>query len=497
MEWQTPGRLASLMLLASGMALADDEIFEIREFDTRGRVVTAQLSDFTGDGRADLMIATLEGIPPNETRTLHIYPQRSNGTFPDAPSHTLPIPRFSAVYDVADLKETPGNELVLLRPDGVSILSVGTEAGLQWNLPVSGPSTVAAGDDERGFDPFRLVYDDFGDEPLMLVPQIGAVTALTADGTELAQIDAGRRANYYVTKSSGLISVESEIQLFLDVPKLTVGDVDGDGLVDIVAATRHEIRVFLNDSESGFNRQPSFSLPLTFINETDHSRGTGSIVSTVRDIDDDGRLDLMISHIEGSFVDTVTTTYIYRNRDGRWDLDNPDDSYVSDGTLSSDLLLDVNSDGQLELVRIQFKFSVLEMVELLLTRKFDVRIAVYKLGEDGRYSDKPWSRKKISTAISFETFRPKGFMPTGGLDLNNDGRMDFVTSADGDGIEVYLGREDGPFTKRSALQKLDSAGVIRFADYDGDELADFVLYTPQAFDAPVRIGRNLGTLPRE
>lgn len=488
------GALSVLASMLSVSAFADDDIFNIVALNTEGRIVSAHFGDFNGDGRKDLFAAALRGLPPAEARHIHVFLQSSDGSFPTTPSHSLPIPQWSAVYDVADLNDTPGEELAVLRPDGVTILSVGDASGERWDFEVAGPNTVGVGDDERGFEPFRLVVDDLDDEPWLLVPQIGAVSVLSADGTEQALLDVGRRANYYITETTGLVSVESEIQLFLDVPKLSVGDVDGDGQNDITAATRHEIRVFLRQPDGRFEREASFAVPLTFISEEDHARGTGSIVSTVRDIDNDGRVDLMVSHVEGSFTDTVTTTYLYRNHDGRWDLAQPDDTFVSDGTLSSDLLFDVDDDNELELLRIQFRFSVLEIVEFLLTRKFDLRIVVHKLQEDGRYSRKPWAEKKMSTAISFDTFRPKGFLPQGGLDLNGDGFTDFVTSADGRGIEIYLGSEDGPFSRRSVEQKLDSAGKIAFDDIDGDGLPDFVLYNPAEADAPVRIGRNAGTL---
>lgn len=483
------------LLATPKLAAADDELFGIDRLETLGRVVTARFADFNGDGRKDLMIATLEGIPPSELRKIHVYLQEASGGFPPRANHSVRIPRWSAVYDVADLRDSPGDELVLLRPDRVTILSLASAEATQWDLPVGGASTVAASDDERGFDPLRLVYDEFDDEPWLLVPQIGALSILAADGTLIASIDVGRRANYYVAKQSGLVAVESDIQLFLDAPKVTVGDVDGDGLADIIAATRHEIRVFLQNAEGRFARDPSYALPLGFISNADHARGSGAIVTTARDFDGDGRLDLMITHVEGSFIDTVTRTYLYRNNDGIWDLAEADARLESDGTLSSDFLIDTDSDGALELVRVQMKFSVLELVEFLLTRRFDVRVLVHRLDESGRYSDKPWSKKKVSTAVSFDTFRPKGFMPTSGIDLNADGLIDFVSSANGKGIEVYLGTADGLFAKRSRQQKLSSVGVIRFADFDGDDLPDFVLYDPQSFDAPVRIGRNTGLLP--
>ena len=86
-------------------------------------------------------------------------------------------------------------------------------------------------------------------------------------------------------------------------------------------------------------------------------------------------------------------------------------------------------------------------------------------------------------------------MPTTPFDLNGDGMSDFVTSANGKGIEVYLGDERGPFSKRLPVQKFPSAGIVSFADFDADGLQDFVLFDPQSMDSTVRVGRNLFTPP--
>ena len=245
-------------IATSGSSLADDKIFEIDEISRDGRVVNARFADFDGDGRKDLMVVTLTGIPPEEQRSIRIHLQDSDGSYPSDPSRVVPIPDRSAVFDIADVKDAPGEELVLLRPDGITILSIADTEIVEWNIPVEGPSTVAAADDERGFDSFKLVYE-MGSQPLILVPQIGLVSVLTVDGTLMGQVDVGRRANYFVARRPSIISVESDLQLYLDTPKLSIGDVDGDERADIVAATRHEIRVFLRRSDGRFDREPSYT----------------------------------------------------------------------------------------------------------------------------------------------------------------------------------------------------------------------------------------------
>jgi hypothetical protein len=482
-------------LFAARKVSADDKIFEVAELTSVGRVVTAQFADFNGNGSKDLMLVTLEGIPPNETRTIHVYRQIQAGTFAATPAISIAVPSWSAVYDIADIRDTPGEELVLLRPDRVTVLSLAKADGDRWDWLIDGPTTLGATDDERGFERFRLVYDEFGDEPLILVPQIGALSLLSADGELQAQLAVGRRANYYVGGGGGLLSVESDMQLYFDAPKISVGDINGDDRADILAATRHELRVFLRDADGGFPTQASNAVPLELIEETDHSRGTGSVVTSARDINADGRLDLMISHIEGTMVKTATNTRIYFNRDGGWDLSAPDDEFVVEGAVTSNLLMNIDRDDALELIRMQIKFSVLEIVELLLTREIDTQIMIHRLQEDGRFGAEPWSRKKIGTGISFDTFRPRGFMPTAGLDLNADGLMDFISSANGKGIEVFLGGDEGPFSRRTAIQRMPTTGIIHVDDVNDDELADFVLFDPQSFDPVVRVGINLGMLP--
>jgi hypothetical protein len=411
------------------------------------------------------------------------------------PDHKIVLPRWSAFYDLADIRESPGTELILLRPEGISIVSLADAAGRQWDLPVQGFGTIGVSSDERGFDRIQLVSFELADEPLLLVPQFGTLSILTASGRTVAQMDVARRGNYLVVPRSGPIAVESDIQLFYDSPKITVGDVDGDGRADIVASTRHEYRVFLQNGQGSFPREANTVQALGYVTERDHQRGSGGVVTTPRDIDGDGRLDLMISHVQGNFTDATTTTYIFHNREGVWNLDEPDDTFIDEGTLGSDLLVDIDQDKRLELVRLQLKFSLFELVKLFLSREVDAQVEIHRLDADGHYSAKPWVKRKISTGISFDTFRSEGFIPPVGIDINADGYADMLSSANGKGIEVYLGGGKKPYAKRAAMQNFPTVGVIHFTDFNDDGLPDFILFDPQDFNVPIQLGVNRGILP--
>jgi hypothetical protein len=490
----------SMLLLVLGLGLAGasraDDYFAITRVDNEGRSVAAELVDLNGDRRTDLFVAALSGIPPEEERVLRVYLQGEDGKLPAKPDHLIPIPEWSAVYDVADVRpESPGVEIVLLRPEGVTILSLASPEGRRWDFVAPGPTAAGLADDERGFERYQIVFRDFGDEPWLIVPQIGQLTALTPTGEVRAQMAIPRRANYFIIPTTGLLSLESDFQVFVDMPKTTFGDVDGDGRVDVVSSTRHEIRVFLRAEDGSYPREPSRRLALRLVTPRDHIRGSGGVGCEARDIDGDGRLDLLITHAQGSIRDATSTTYLYLNHSGGWDLGKPDQVMGPRKTVGSNALFDLNRDGTRELIQAEISFSLLEFVELLLSQELDATLSVYGYEEGVGFGDKPRAKRRFSVPFSFDTFRLEGFVPSAEVDINGDGFLDFVASGGGEELEIYRGDDDSPFADRVGDQKLDTAGVIRFGDLDSDGLVDFVIFDPHNFDVPVRLGRNLGMLP--
>lgn len=495
-----PKILASCWLLlafAAAQARAEDEeLFALTTLPHQGRAVAAELADLDGDGRLDLFVVRLTGLPPREERSIGVHLQRVDGGFNAAPDHRIALPEWSAVYDMADLRpEAPGAELVLLQPDGVLLLSLASADAPRWKLAVPGATTAGLADDERGFEPYPLVYRDFGTEPWILAPQLGELTALSPQGEVHARVALPRRANYFIVPRTGLLSIESDFQIFVDAPKLHVGDVDGDGRADLVSSTRHEIRVFLQRASGGFDFEPSRRLALGLVTPRDHIRGSGGVSCDARDLDGDGRLDLAITHVRGSITDASTDFYLHRNRGGAWDLARPDQKLSWPGSATSHALLDLEGDGRLELLRGSFRFGVLEVAELLLRQRVDLHFALHRLDATGGFAAEPISQRSLALPFRFETFRPSGFVPAANVDWNGDGRLDFTNSRGGRGIEIHPGSAQGFFAERSVRQDFPSAGVLHAADFDADGLQDFVLFDPHNFDVPVTLGRNLGRLP--
>jgi hypothetical protein len=479
------------VLLAAGWAAA--EPFEIQTIPTSLRIVQADLVDLDGDGIGDLIWIGIRGMPPEEERTLHIHFRRDDRTLSDRPDATRPLPDGVAAYDLANVDGRPGAELLLLRRHHVNVLSMHARRLAMSELPVPGDPTIAAVHDERGVDRLRIARDGLG-RGRLLIPGLGRASLLQSDGTPVAELDVGGRANFFVPRRPGPLVSENEMEIYFDHPRLTAGDVDGDGRADLLSSDRHELRIFLQDDSGGFTTQPQHRIPLRRLTERDHIRTSGAVRVTPHDFDGDGRVDLLISSTDGSLFGGTTRVTIHLNRNGGFALDAPDQGFEVEGGAATHEVRDLDGDGRAELAQVRIPTGVLELVEVLLTRAIDAEISIRRPGGVTPFEAEPWQTWKLGVGISFETFRSRGFVPALEVDLNGDGFIDLLGSGDGEQLEIRLGDRKRGYRNRSATQDLDTGGRIRFGDADGNTLPDFVLYDSRRPGTPIRVGRNRGEL---
>jgi hypothetical protein len=292
----------------------------------------------------------------------------------------------------------------------------------------------------------------------------------------------------------------------LDYGGVDVGDLDGDGNLDIVLAIHFSSQYVLHgDGKGDFSRVERLPSP---------DPRLSSRAVTINDFNGDGRLDLAFAAeidfdvktsaaIEGSkcvwVLQNTTDGWVVQteglpdrliadvihskdmNQDGRPDLivasnssgerrliylnkgDEGWEQAVFNGVLSAAYHYDVEPVGD-EVFATFIQFNMIES-------KAQARNGLVRYPMS--YSQEVW---KNGTVLVWDKERVAVYFRLGAGDLNGDGLADIVAGRKTGGLEAFLQNEDGEFSKELAPE-LAETGVaydIKLVDLNGDGLDDIV-----------------------
>ncbi len=318
-------------------------------------------------------------------------------------------------------------------------------------------------------------------------PRVSFVTGSTPVHVRLSDVDGDGRLDVLVinqgasslsilrnTATPGVLDTnslapKSDITTAGDPRWVAVGDLNGDGKPDLAVASHSPgvISLFENSSVPG---------GLSFSLRTDLTASEPSVSIEAGDMDDDGRLDLVVGDLDSG------TVSVWRNVHPGGALAAasfaPRVAFTAGGGPTV-TLADLDGDGR---------------TDILSPNQFADSLSVLR-------------NTSTPGAISPASFAPKVDFPTGSYpysaataDFDDDGRPDvFVANAGSHTVSVYRNLANaGAFTNASLATRLDfptgtGPRVTALVDVDGDGLLDIA--TPNLSQSSFSVLRQIPTTP--
>jgi len=488
-----------------GLSADDKPEFLISKLGIADKLLDIHVEDLDLDGLKDILLIHRKGLSPNESRWISIFYQSPNKGFSPAADQSWEIDTLAVIMDTGDIAGDSKKEIiyftsgeiryypitgsfyetspsVLFQIEGMMISPSKTNIPLvncvkDWNDD---------GKDEIGvfkFDGF-LIYsrDSSGSFTSENIVSIKLDTRVRSWGID----------NYDGFKTSGLTSSFS-------FPSINLIDYNNDARRDLIVTNKDMLSVYLKGKDGSFSPASEKEINFDVRTKKEKIEGTSHTTTTIDDLNADGYADAIVTKQTAKGLTSLRGVLnIYPGGKDSY-TNKPQQVIISEGTASAETMIrDVNGDGRLDLIMPSVKISITSIIRILLTRSLPINFNIFLLNEDGSFSDRPDFSKEVKLKIDFSGESDAPALNFEG-DYNSDKRKDFVYATDEDELSIYLGVEDDKklFSDNAVTKiKVNSFGDLSSYDLNNDGYSDMIIHYPQNtdYEGMVTVLINLGRI---
>lgn len=501
--------LASAFTGAGTAWAADREVFSISTLSVADKLLGLITEDLDSDGLQDMLVVHRKGLEPEETRWISIFWHSKEGGFAGAADQSWEIDTSAVVLDIGDVAGDGRREICYMTSKGIYYYPMDGGRYITERKELFETTGLAVFPSKRSVPLIDFVKDwndDGVDE--VGVFRFEGLSIFAPDSSGAFGLGNSLSIELNTGMRGSRISDEDEHQTSglyasFGFPSTRLIDFDNDGGKDIIATRGDRLIVYGYEPRKGFSAKPTYDIDFDVRTQKEKIENTAFAGTVVRDLNDDGFADAVVTKQTAKGLTSFRCVInIYYGGPQGYSM-KPDQVIISEGSASeSTILRDVNGDGRLDMILPSIKISVTAIIRFLLTRSIPIHFNIFLLHEDNRYSDRPDFSKEVKFKIDFSGETDVQAVSLNG-DFNGDRRKDFAFGTGEEELSIYLGvpgDKDRLFSKKP-VAKIDvpAFGELYSRDLNGDGYYDMIIYYPQSQErkGTIQVLMNLNKLGAE
>ncbi len=480
--------LASI-LLTLNVSGDEDRPFSISTLSVADKLLHIRTQDLDGDGLKDILAVHRKGLEPDETRWISIFWQKENGGFSTAADQSWEIDTLAVIVDTGELTGDSKKEICFLTPGAVMYYGLSGEDFDIEPKKLFDAKGLTVFPSKRSIPIVDFVkdWDDDGKDEIAIFGFEGlSIFARDSIGdfsreTRLAvELSTGMYGSREAAEGEEITGLRASFRF----PATRLLDFDGDGFRDLIAVRGDRVIVYTRNPDNCFVEEPSVDVRFDVRTQQEKIEGTAHANTVVNDLNNDGYADAIVTKQSSKGLSNFRCAInIYYGGENGYSK-KPEQVIISEGSASETTILrDVNGDGRLDMILPSIKISITSIIRFLLTRSIPINFNIFLLNENDRYSDRPDFSKEVKFKIDFSGETDVQAISLNG-DFNGDKRKDFVFGTGEDELSIYLGvsgDKDRLFSKKPAVKiDIPAFGELNSRDLNSDGFSDMIIYYPQS-----------------
>jgi len=479
------------------------DLFKIYDLTFTEKLLLYHVEDLNHDNLKDILVLLSTENQQSEEKRFSVFFQTEQG-FSGVPNQTFKLDEQVILFDLGDVVGDFRKEFVFFARQGLFYYPLSDSGFVLEPCKLLNVDSIFMLGNNHILSNWNFVADLNGDHiDEILIPKITGCNIYFRNRTteqwllqEIPLAVESKASGFYEPR----FSVGNKASADYSTPYIFFEDFNSDGRRDLMAAYTGSLVIFIQDERGLFSKEkqivalkPAEIWQGAKIRRTRISDKSIRIyLMKIRDLNQDGIIDAVYIRVstKESVVNPKTQVEIHYGKrraakgesdDVYFDLE-PDQVIEPGGTQLVLDIVDLNHDQKIDLMIPVIKVGLMNIINMLLTRRVEIHTETYLMNSAGLYDEKPDIKTKLVVKFSY---RGGATAPVYEVaDFNGDGHLDILSSLEEKKLVLFWGNE------KDVLDKMIGSKFNVFLPQNGDLVKAIELNGDNKSDVIINYGED-------